>query len=99
TRFARDWSSDVCSSDLLAAAPTLTAGTKLLQSFEGDGFGDWQVDGPAFGLAPVVERTEEMNASFRGYANESFACSAHGGDTPTRSEERRGGQRCGTRPL
>lgn len=67
----------------IALASPLSAATKVLQAFEGDGFDDWKVEGPAFGLAPVVGKTDAMTAEIKGYANESFACSAHGGDAAT----------------
>jgi quinoprotein glucose dehydrogenase len=67
----------------LALASPLCAGTKVLQAFEGDGFDDWKVDGPAFGMAPVTGKTEQMTSEVKGYANESFACSAHNGDAAT----------------
>jgi len=50
-----------------------------LQTFEGDGFGDWQADGKAFGLSPVHEKLDGMKP-FSNYANDAFALSAHGGN-------------------
>src|SRR5690606_39597070 len=35
TRFSRDWSSDVCSSDLLSGPPTIEAVQRLLASSDG----------------------------------------------------------------
>lgn len=49
------------------------------ESFEGDGFGGWQVEGTAFGLSPVHGKLDGMESSFKAYAHESFALSAHGG--------------------
>ncbi|MBK1883111.1 HEAT repeat domain-containing protein [Luteolibacter pohnpeiensis] len=67
----------------LAAAAPLHAETKVFQAFEGDGFGDWKVEGTAFGLAPVVEKSQGMNGEFKGYSGDSLAGSANGGDDVT----------------
>ena len=56
------------------------AATKVLQAFEGDGYGDWKIEGPAFGLAPSGGKMDGLTAELTGYAQESMACSAHGGD-------------------
>ena len=53
------------------------------ESFEGDGFGDWQAEGSAFGLSPVHGKLDGMKSSFDGFANEAFALSAHGGEVAT----------------
>ncbi|QTN34214.1 HEAT repeat domain-containing protein [Akkermansiaceae bacterium] len=53
------------------------------ESFEGDGFGEWQAEGQAFGLSPVHGKLDGMKSSFGAYANEAFALSAHGGDDAT----------------
>ncbi len=66
----------------LALTASLSAGTQIFQTFEGDGFDDWQTEGSAFGLAPVAEKTEAMNSELTNYAGESLAVSAHGGDEP-----------------
>ncbi len=55
----------------------------LFQSFEGDGFDDWELTGTAFGLSPVHGELDEMNAPFTGYASDAFATSAHGGNPAT----------------
>ena len=52
----------------------------MLQAFEGDGYGDWKVEGAAFGLAPSGGQMDGLTAELTGYAQESVACSAHGGD-------------------
>ncbi len=65
---------------LLAMTAALPAATELFQAFEGDGFDDWIVEGEAFGLAPVAERTEEMEFPFTGYSGDRLAASTHGGD-------------------
>ncbi len=64
----------------LALTTALPAATQIFQAFEGDGFDDWKVEGTAFGLAPVAERTQEMKDPFTAYANDSLAASTHGGD-------------------
>lgn len=51
-----------------------------LQTFEGDGFGDWQTQGSAFGLSPVHAKLDGMKDGFINFANDAFALSAHGGN-------------------
>lgn len=68
---------------LAVSACSAVAATHLLQAFEGDGFQDWQVEGPAFGLAPVPGVTDGLNGEITGYAQAALACSAHGGDAAT----------------
>ncbi|MDP0492303.1 MAG: c-type cytochrome [Verrucomicrobiota bacterium JB023] len=58
---------------------------RLLQAFEGDGFGDWQAEGQAFGLGPAVDGPASLKGKIQGYARESFASSAHGGPKSTGS--------------
>lgn len=65
-----------------APLPSATA-AQLLQAFEGDGFQDWQAEGPAFGLAPVPGVVDGLNGELTGYAQAALACSAHGGDAAT----------------
>ena len=55
-------------------------GFATIQSFEGDGFGDWQTQGPAFGLSPVHAKLDGMKHGFNHFADDSFALSAHGGN-------------------
>ena len=52
----------------------------ILESFEGDGFGDWKVEGSAFGAAPVPGEMEGLNGRLTGFVGDSLVCSAHGGD-------------------
>ncbi len=66
-----------------AVATPLHAGTKVFQTFDGDGFDDWKVEGTAFGVAPTVGKTPEMNGEFKSYSGEYLACSGHGGDAAT----------------
>ena len=63
---------------LLAGSVPISA--RDFQTFEGDGYGDWQIQGDAFGLAPSAGKTEEMNSAFTAYSGDSLAISAHGGD-------------------
>ncbi len=51
-----------------------------IQTFEGDGFGDWQTQGTAFGLSPVHAKLDGMKDGFSNFANDAFALSAHGGN-------------------
>ncbi|MEM9081747.1 MAG: HEAT repeat domain-containing protein, partial [Verrucomicrobiota bacterium] len=51
----------------------------VFQSFEGDGYDNWLVQGPAFGLGPSVQSPPGLDTPVKNYANESFLCSAHGG--------------------
>ncbi|HVJ47483.1 MAG TPA: HEAT repeat domain-containing protein [Luteolibacter sp.] len=69
----------------VAAATPLQAGTKVFQTFDGDGFDDWKFEGKAFGVAPVAGKTPEMNGEFKNYSGEYLACSANGGDGVTGS--------------
>jgi quinoprotein glucose dehydrogenase len=64
----------------MIATGTSPAATKVLQAFEGDGYGDWKIEGPAFGLAPSGAKMDGLTGEMTGYAQESMACSAHGGD-------------------
>lgn len=57
-----------------------SASAASFETFEGDGFGEWQVTGSAFGLSPVHGRLDGMNGVISSYANEAYALSAHGGD-------------------
>jgi quinoprotein glucose dehydrogenase len=68
---------------LFAVTAALSAGTRVFQAFEGDGFDDWKVEGEAFGLAPVAERTEQMKSPFTGYGNDRLAASTNGGEAAT----------------
>lgn len=73
---------------IFASAATVlpvAAATQVLQSFEGDGFNDWKVEGTAFGLAPAAGTTDGINGEIRGYAQDALAISAHGGDVATGS--------------
>jgi quinoprotein glucose dehydrogenase len=75
----------LCASGLLFATGSSLAATKVLQAFEGDGYGDWKVEGTAFGLAPSGAQIDGLTAPLTAYAQDSVACSAHGGDVATGS--------------
>lgn len=64
---------------LATSLPTTTAAAATFEAFEGDGFGEWQTTGNAFGLSPVHGKLDGMNAPLTGHADEAFALSAHGG--------------------
>ncbi|MFM2199056.1 MAG: hypothetical protein RLZZ505_2488 [Verrucomicrobiota bacterium] len=64
---------------LLLAGSFTVARSATFQAFEGDGFGDWQATGSAFGLSPVHGKLDGMKMELKAYANEAFALSAHGG--------------------
>ncbi|RYD63143.1 MAG: hypothetical protein EOP84_33910, partial [Verrucomicrobiaceae bacterium] len=57
----------------------------MFQSFEGDGFDDWKVEGNAFGLAPAPGKISDLPVEFKNYAGEYLVVSAHGGDGSTGS--------------
>src|SRR5690606_39392238 len=88
TRFSRDWSSDVCSSDLVQAAlPILGLDTSLYRG--------WTqiVVYPGGFLVPRTE-TDEAGVVHE-YVQETSGESWEGG--PVRSEERRVGKECRSR--
>jgi quinoprotein glucose dehydrogenase len=70
----------LCASGLFLTVVTAPAATRVLQAFEGDGFGDWKVEGKGFGLAPVTGDFDGLNSEVSGFSDDTFACSAHGGD-------------------
>jgi quinoprotein glucose dehydrogenase len=63
----------------IALTFTTTIATAQFQTFEGDGFGNWQAEGSAFGLSPVHEKIDWMKNPFTGFSNEAFAASVYGG--------------------
>lgn len=65
----------------LGAVPLSQSGEQFVQTFEGDGFGDWQLSGEAFGKGPAVELPPELNGTVSGYSEESFGSSARNGLT------------------
>lgn len=75
----------LCASGLIFATGSTMGATKLLQAFEGDGYGDWKVEGTAFGLAPSGAEMDGLTGALTAYSQDSVACSAHGGDAATGS--------------
>ena len=69
----------------LALTASLPAATQIFQSFEGDGFDAWKIEGTAFGLGPAAEKTLEMTGPLTGFSDDRLAISAHGGDLSTGS--------------
>ncbi len=65
---------------MMFATGATPAATTVLQAFEGDGYGDWKVEGAAFGLAPSGAKMDGLTAPLTAYAQDSVACSAHGGN-------------------
>src|SRR5690606_40751158 len=85
TRFSRDWSSDVCSSDLSAAQPVVLVG-----DFNSAADGSGTVVGPPFNQNTYTLLTRTYTDAF----------TEAGVDDPTccqRSEERRVGKGCRSR--
>ena len=70
----------LCATGMILATGSSPAATQLLQAFEGDGYGDWKLQGIAFGLAPSGGVMDGLTGELTGYADESLACSAHGGN-------------------
>ncbi|MGE9268687.1 MAG: DUF7133 domain-containing protein, partial [Verrucomicrobiales bacterium] len=66
----------------LLALP-LHADSTVYEDFESDGYGEWKVEGPAFGLAPNSDAPDGMNGKVTGHHKTYFASSGHGGDEPT----------------
>ncbi|NBV38486.1 MAG: hypothetical protein EBS00_02805 [Verrucomicrobia bacterium] len=62
---------------------SVQAETYVIQSFEGDGFGDWQVGGKAFGLAPVHGKIDGLEGELQGFAGKALLCSASSGNLTT----------------
>ena len=55
----------------------------VFDTFESDGFGEWAVDGKAFGKSPSATTPNGVNGKITGYSNAYFVSSAHGGDSST----------------
>ncbi len=64
----------------LVLTASLPAATEVFETFEGDGFSGWQVEGAAFGLAPVAGKTDAAAKPFTAYSGDSLTASTHGGD-------------------
>ncbi|MGC6465384.1 MAG: PVC-type heme-binding CxxCH protein [Akkermansiaceae bacterium] len=63
----------------------LSATEILYDAFESDGFGEWTVEGEAFGKSPTAASPDGMNGKVEGYGQAYYVSSAHGGDQPTGS--------------
>ena len=70
---------------LLALSGSLHAAEILFDAFESDGFGEWQVEGTAFGKSPTSSSPAGMNGTVGKYANIYYVSSAHQGDVSTGS--------------
>ena len=66
----------------LLALPA-TATDLVFDAFESDGFGEWAVEGQAFGKAPTAVTPEGVNGRITNFSGQYFVSSAHGGDKPT----------------
>src|SRR5690606_39337521 len=94
TRFSRDWSSDVCSSDLgaLAAAADASQDVYLVPGFVGLGAPHWEsrARGALFGLTRASGPAELARAALESVCYQTR-------DLIERSEERRVGKECRSR--
>lgn len=70
---------------LLALSGSLHAAEILFDAFESDGFGEWKVEGAAFGKSPTSSSPTGMNGIVKKYANLYYVSSAHQGDASTGS--------------
>ena len=68
---------------LCLGAVSLSAETKVIEAFEGDGFDSWQTTGTGFGLAPIAGKIDGVNGEFRNYGGNALVCSGHRGDAAT----------------
>ncbi len=64
---------------LILALPLLGA-DQIYDAFESDGFGEWQLEGNAFGKAPVSASPQALNGIVKNYSNDYYVTSSHGGD-------------------
>ncbi|MGJ8695829.1 MAG: DUF7133 domain-containing protein [Verrucomicrobiaceae bacterium] len=64
----------------LLLATSLHAKDVLFEAFESDGFGEWKVEGSAFGLSPTAASPDGLNGKVQNYANDYYVSSAHQGD-------------------
>ena len=64
---------------LLLTSLTLPAlATDLVfDTFESDGFGEWAIEGTAFGKAPTAISPDGMNGKVTNYSDQYFVSSAH----------------------
>src|SRR5690606_39784291 len=91
TRFSRDWSSDVCSSDLLADQHALAG--KVEVGHAKDGHGKWPpgVKGASLSACAVRDSNPSQALAAPG-SREGRISRCAAGTAATRSEERRGGK-------
>ena len=68
---------------LCLGASVLSAETKVIEAFEGDGFDSWQTTGTGFGLAPVAGKADGANGEFRNHGRNALVTSGHRGDAAT----------------
>ena len=68
---------------LCLGASVLSAETKVIEAFEGDGFDSWQTTGAGFGLAPIAGKVDGVNGEFRNYGGNALVTSGHRGDAAT----------------
>ena len=66
---------------ITALALPAAAKDLLFEAFEGDGFGTWAETGEAFGKGPSTDGPGRIAGKVQGWANASFACSFHNGDS------------------
>src|SRR5690606_40811072 len=88
TRFSRDWSSDVCSSDLFTGS-SIPAGCRF-HSVSGASFGN-EVSVLSAGQSPEAGLESELEGEAAGEDGEAVST---GTDGAGRSEERRAGKEC-----
>lgn len=67
----------------LALSLKATATDLVYNAFESDGFGEWTLEGKAFGQAPTAASPDGMNGTVTGYSGQYYVSSAHGGDKST----------------
>lgn len=66
---------------LLASLMLPMSATEILyDAFESDGYGEWAVEGEAFGKSPTAASPAGLNGTVQNYANGYYVSSAHGGD-------------------
>lgn len=71
---------------LLASLVLPLSATEILyDAFESDGYGEWAIEGTAFGKSPTAASPKGMNGNVQNYANGYYVSSAHDGDKSTGS--------------
>ncbi len=70
---------------ILAFSLPVTATDLVYDPFESDGFGEWAVEGSAFGKSPTAASPEGLNGAVTDYSESYYVSSAHGGDPATGS--------------